>query len=51
MLCKLEYPRPSAMSELAYQRFVDRLVGNKFEMVVTPQTYGKTRDSKDLRLR
>jgi hypothetical protein len=26
-------------------------VTSKFEMVITPQTYGKNRDSKDVRLR
>jgi hypothetical protein len=32
-------------------RFVNKLVSYKFEYVVTPQTYGKNRDSSDVRLR
>lgn len=51
VLAKLEYPLPPGMSDLEYQRTLDQMVQNKFEMVVTPQTYGKNRDSKDLRLK
>ena len=33
------------------RRWIDTLIAPKFEYVVTPQTYGKNRVSKDLRLR
>lgn len=32
-------------------RWIDQIIAYKFEYVVTAQTYGKTRDSTDLRLR
>ncbi len=51
VLAKLEHPRPPDMSDLAYHRWIDKLVTSKFEMVITPQTYGKNRDSKDVRLK
>lgn len=51
VLAKLEYPMPTDMSELDYKKWVDRLVGSKFEYVVAPQTYGKNRISKDVKLR
>ncbi|MEW5318200.1 MAG: hypothetical protein WDW38_009440 [Sanguina aurantia] len=51
VLAKLEYPMPTDMSELDYKKWVDKLVGSKFEYVVAPQTYGKNRISKDVKLR
>lgn len=51
VLARLEHPRPPSWSELEYKRWIDTLIAPKFEYVVTPQTYGKNRVSKDLRLR
>ncbi|KAG2500666.1 hypothetical protein HYH03_001432 [Edaphochlamys debaryana] len=51
VLAKLEHPMPPNMNELEYKRYIDQLVNPKFEYVVTPQTYGKNRVSKDLRMR
>ncbi|GLI62082.1 hypothetical protein VaNZ11_004642 [Volvox africanus] len=51
VLAKLEHPMPPSMTEVEYKRYIDQLVNCKFEYVVTPQTYGKNRASKDLRLR
>ncbi|GIL75226.1 hypothetical protein Vretimale_7896 [Volvox reticuliferus] len=51
VLAKLEHPMPPNMTETEYKRYIDQLVNCKFEYVVTPQTYGKNRASKDLRLR
>lgn len=51
MLAELEHPRPPDMSELEHARWIDTLVTSRFEMVITPQTYGKNRDAKDVKLR
>ncbi len=50
-LARLEHPMPRSMTELEYRRYIEQLVTPKFEYVVTPQTYGKNRVSKDLRLK
>ncbi|KAL6745812.1 1,3-beta-glucan synthase component-domain-containing protein [Haematococcus lacustris] len=51
VLAKLEHPMPPTMTDLEYQRWIDKLVCSRFEMLVTPQTYGKNRDSRDVRLK
>uniref|UniRef100_A0A6S8NKA7 1,3-beta-glucan synthase n=1 Tax=Dunaliella tertiolecta TaxID=3047 RepID=A0A6S8NKA7_DUNTE len=49
LMAKLEHPIPHTMSALEHERWIKKMVTNKFEMVITPQAYAKNRDSKDLR--
>jgi 1,3-beta-glucan synthase len=51
ILATIEHPKPNTMAEKEYNKWIDRLVSYKFEYVVTAQTYGKNRNSPDLKLR
>lgn len=51
LLAKMEHPKPPTMTQADHDKYVDQVIAYKFEYVVTAQTYGKLRDSNDLRLR
>jgi hypothetical protein len=49
--CRRPPRRGSGISESDYERWVDSLVGSRFEYVVAAQTYGRNARSGELRLR
>ncbi|GIL51750.1 hypothetical protein Vafri_7680 [Volvox africanus] len=51
VICRMEYPTPMGITDDDYNRWVDAMVGSKFEYVIAVQTYGRNARSNDLRLR
>ncbi|GIL92522.1 hypothetical protein Vretifemale_20040, partial [Volvox reticuliferus] len=51
VICRMEYPTPMGITDGDYNRWVEAMVGSKFEYVIAVQTYGRNARSNDLRLR